>query len=180
MTERRPSVHVASGILHPVVLASIAMLVLNDHWLKATWGHPVTGKLSDVAGLLFFPLLLVALVEVAQALGGRYRGPSRRALLLATMATGVVFTLVQVSLPATEAYRVGLGGMQHPAAVVEALASGEGLAAVPKVHVTPDVTDLPALPALCVAYAIGRRRAQRPERLSISSSTRRGLRSIPG
>lgn len=148
---------VASGLTHPIPVLAIGVLLLNDHWLKSEWGHPLTGKLSDVAGLLFFPLLLVALVEVSQAASRHYRGPSRRLLMAAVVATGVVFALVQVFPPMTEVYRVTLAALQRPAVALEVFLDTGGFAAMPQVTVTPDASDLLALPALAVAYAIGLR-----------------------
>ena len=40
----------ASLLLHPLFLAALAVLWLNDHVLKERWPGLVTGKLSDVAG----------------------------------------------------------------------------------------------------------------------------------
>src|SRR5690242_17575868 len=40
-----------SAMLHPLVLGAVAVLILNDHLLKARWPSWWTGKLSDVAGL---------------------------------------------------------------------------------------------------------------------------------
>ena len=42
-----------SGMLHPVALAALAVLVLNDHVWKARYPGWVTGKLSDVAVMGF-------------------------------------------------------------------------------------------------------------------------------
>ena len=39
-------------------LLGLALLVVNDHVLKQAFPGPVTGKLSDVAGLFVFPLFL--------------------------------------------------------------------------------------------------------------------------
>jgi hypothetical protein len=56
--------------LHPLVLAAAALLVLNDWWLKPSaapgW---LTGKLSDLAGLVLAPLVLSALVGVVPPRG---------------------------------------------------------------------------------------------------------------
>ena len=41
--------------MHPVALAAIAVLVVNDHVLKSAYPGWLTGKLSDIAGLVFFP-----------------------------------------------------------------------------------------------------------------------------
>ena len=39
---------------HPVYLLALALLLLNDFWWKSTFGNAITGKLSDVAGVLAF------------------------------------------------------------------------------------------------------------------------------
>ena len=62
-------------LLHPVVAAAVVVLLLNDHLFKAAAPGLATGKASDFAGLLFFPLLLVAAWEVAIGLMGRWHGP---------------------------------------------------------------------------------------------------------
>lgn len=141
------------GLLHPVPLVAIATLVINDHWLKAAYGTWWTGKLSDVAGMLFFPLLLQAAWEVITR-----RPPTRRALLSAAVATGLVFGLVQVWAPMTELYALGLGALQWPFRALR----GMGFS---RVQVTPDPSDLWTLPALAGAVAAGWRRArQKPAR----------------
>lgn len=45
-------------LLAPPVLACIVLTALNDHVLKRTVPGLVTGKLSDFAGLFFFPFLI--------------------------------------------------------------------------------------------------------------------------
>lgn len=55
----------ASPLWHPLPLAAAAVLLLNDHVLKAA-GWPsaaVTGKLSDLAGLFLFPILATAITR---------------------------------------------------------------------------------------------------------------------
>ncbi len=42
---------------HPVTVVAALVLLLNDHLLKHAWPGPVTGKLSDVAGLVVAPPL---------------------------------------------------------------------------------------------------------------------------
>jgi hypothetical protein len=145
-------------MLHPVALASLAVLVVNDHVLKARFPGLVTGKLSDFAGLVFFPLLLVALTEVALRALGRFTRPSRRALLVCVLLTGVVFSLTKTWEPAGDGYRAALGALQWPAFAVSALARGAPVPPVRTVRHTVDPTDLIALPSLALAFAIGRRR----------------------
>lgn len=131
-----------NGLLHGVPIAAMAVLVANDHLFKIWWPGALTGKLSDIAGLAFFPLLLQAAWEVATR--GR---PSRRVLVACALATGVVFALVNTWAPADAAYRLALGALQW-------IPRGEFVAVQ---HVS-DAGDLAALPALLLALHAGWRR----------------------
>lgn len=91
------------ALLHPLPLAAVGLLVLNDHVLKQLTPGVVTGKLSDLAGLAFFPLFLLSLCELA----GVRR--SRPALLACMAATALVFALVKTQPWALLAYQNGLG-----------------------------------------------------------------------
>lgn len=48
--------HATSLLLHPGFLIGLAVLILNDTWLKSAFPGLITGKLSDFAGLLIFPM----------------------------------------------------------------------------------------------------------------------------
>ena len=48
----------ASLLLHPVFIISLILLFLNDFYWKYEYGNWLTGKLSDVAGLIIFPIFL--------------------------------------------------------------------------------------------------------------------------
>ena len=50
-------------ILHPWTIASIVVLFINDQYLKYAYTSWLTGKLSDFAGLIFFPILFEPLVK---------------------------------------------------------------------------------------------------------------------
>ncbi len=54
-------------LTHPILLVAVALLLLNDHVLKAAYPGGVTGKLSDVAGLLAFAWVLTALLPDRRA-----------------------------------------------------------------------------------------------------------------
>ena len=56
------------ALASPVAVVSLVLLVLNDHVLKQAWPGVVTGKLSDVAGLVVAP---------PSAFGGRAPGRAR-------------------------------------------------------------------------------------------------------
>jgi hypothetical protein len=147
--------------LHPVALAALVLLVLNDHWGKAAFPGFLTGKLSDVAGLAFFPLFLQGLLEVWRARGGRAWAPSSRVLWGAALATALVFSAVKLWTPATSLYTHGLGLLQWPLRVLLALVEGHRVPTVPlPVLCVQDATDLLALPAVLLGVAAGLRRTR--------------------
>lgn len=76
------------ALRHPIWWSALALLVLNDHVLKGAGVLPgaVTGKLSDVAGLIVAPALLAALFRVR----------SRKGLGLALTAVGGAFALINL------------------------------------------------------------------------------------
>ena len=51
-------------LIHPLVLLSIVVLLINDHVLKIYSPSWFTGKLSDFAGLFFFPILLSVILNI--------------------------------------------------------------------------------------------------------------------
>jgi hypothetical protein len=144
-----------------VPLTALAVLILNDRVLKAAWPGFVTGKLSDVAGLVVTPLAIQALWEVGLWAGGRWVGPSMRGLGVAIIAVGIGFAAVQVWQPATDLYRWGLGAAQWPFLALYALLSGSPSPDVTPVQVVADAEDLLALPALGLTWWVGRRRVAR-------------------
>src|SRR6185436_5470958 len=80
-------------LLHPVVLASIALFVVNDHVFKPAHPGWLTGKLSDVAGLIFFPVLLAAVAELLIPAARRH---GSAILVLAVVITGLTYVAMLV------------------------------------------------------------------------------------
>jgi hypothetical protein len=149
------------GLLHPVAVGALVVLILNDRLLKMIWPGPLTGILSDVAGLIVAPLALQAAWEVGAWVVARWTGPSRRALAVAIAVIALGFAAVQLWPPATDAFRVGLGLLQWPLAAGVAVLSGASLPPVRPVVAVADVEDLFALPALAVSWWVGSRRVAR-------------------
>ena len=114
-----PSTPRLAPLLHPAFLASVLLLAVNDHVLKAAMPGIATGKLSDLAGLVVLPVLLCALAGVTE----------RRGAWAVHGAVGAVFALMQ--FVAAGAWLVVLGQ-----------AVGTPL------HHTADPTDLVALAVL--------------------------------
>ncbi|MBJ6759865.1 hypothetical protein JGU66_03765 [Myxococcaceae bacterium JPH2] len=149
-----------SMLLHPGMLLAVGVLVLNDHVFKARWPSWWTGKLSDAAGLVMFPLLLQALWEVARTgMMGDFR-PSRRVLWVCILVAGLGFSATKVSRLAADGWRWGLGSLQWPARAVGAWGSGLPWPSVRPVSHVMDVTDLLTLPALWLAWRLGRGRCE--------------------
>jgi hypothetical protein len=149
MSVSRSSVR-GDALSHPVSVAAIAVLLINDHLLKATMPGWFTGKASDFAGLVFFPLLLVSLVEIARS-ALRDEATQRRSDLLACVSlTGIVFTLVKLDPTAGHWYSIVWGWLSAPIH-----------GSVAPVALVQDRTDLWALLALVIAWWIGRARLER-------------------
>lgn len=158
--ERRRAVP-ADALLHPVALAAIGVLLLNDHVLKAAAPGPVTGKLSDFAGLVFFPLVLLGTWEAARSAIGRWSGPSVRALVLSVLVTAIAFGLVKATELGAGTFASALGAAQW--ALGLALTAGHGSNEMVPALVVLDPTDLVALPAVLIAAWIGSSRLPRSE-----------------
>ena len=86
----------------PWVLLSILILLLNDHVLKSSVPSWLTGKLSDFAGLFFFPFLLGVIIQGAVWLvwRGKARQPKASTILLAAMLASAVFFAMVKLIPA--------------------------------------------------------------------------------
>jgi len=138
-------------LTHPVSLCAIGLLVINDHVLKQLAPGVLTGKLSDFAGLAFFPLLLAAAAEHARIRRGT------QTVLLAALATAAVFAAIKVCAPAAELYRVGLAALQWPARAARAVLTGESVPSLGRVAHVADRTDLVALIALALPITLARR-----------------------
>jgi hypothetical protein len=121
----------SAPLLHPASLGAMALLGLNDHLFKWVFPGLITGKLSDFAGLVFFPLVLEFLLR------------SRR---LSVFVTAVGFVLVK--------------GTAWGCALWNSVATSalRWLALDAAAHLRQDSTDLIALLALFIPlYVIPRR-----------------------
>jgi hypothetical protein len=121
------------ALAHPLLIASAVVLAANDHLLKGAGLLPgfVTGKLSDLAGMLVAPMVLATLV----------RARTLRAVALCHAAVGLVFAAINLSPAASGALVAALGS-----------------AGIPWRNWC-DPTDLVALPLLAVGYAVYARHA---------------------
>jgi hypothetical protein len=119
--------------MHPVVLAAVIVLVVNDWVLKEHFHGAVTGKLSDISGLIFAPCVLSAAIGLALRAVGRDGRVTRARAVACTVATGAGFAAVKIWPTAAEWLAAALSHLGRPA------------------EIYLDRTDLLALPALAVA-----------------------------
>jgi hypothetical protein len=160
----------AGELLAPIPLAALVLLAVNDHLLKGSGALPgwMTGKLSDLAGLLFFPLLCTALLDLALLVAARLGAPvdftlRRWKLAAACAGSAALFTAIKLS-PAA-------------AGALERLLAAAGIPS----RIVSDPTDLLALPMVALAYYLGRREIARVPlgRLElVERRWQRGLRDV--
>ena len=150
--------HPVTLLCHPALLLAVVVCAVNDHVFKGSGWLPaaMTGKLSDVAGLFFFPVLLAVLLFLAARITGRLIpsiGPLRRYdqprtyVDIATILTIAVFAAVNVSS--------SINALLEPYWGV----------------VTMDMTDLFCLPMVLVGRQFALRRWRQP----VASTTKRSL-----
>jgi hypothetical protein len=134
------------GLLDPVVIASLALLLANDHLFKSlARGTPwslVTGKLSDVAGLVFLPVLVVAAIEVLAAWRGRFQGPSPRQADVVAVVVAALFAAMKTSDVVGDVYAWTLGALQWPVRAVFAMLRDTAMPSWQPVAHVVDPTDV--------------------------------------
>ncbi|MFF5051940.1 hypothetical protein ACFY1S_01980 [Micromonospora sp. NPDC000663] len=138
-----------SWLCHPSTLLALAVLVVNDHVLKAAFPGLLTGKLSDVAGLVLTPPLVAVLLTLLVP-----RLPARAAALVALASVGAGFAVVKSSGYAAE------------------LASSAWTVLAGPSLVRADRTDLLTLPALALAWWSWTRSRRRPVRRRTARAVR--------
>ncbi|MCD2154278.1 hypothetical protein LQL77_11160 [Rhodococcus cerastii] len=128
-------------LLSPWALVSVSVILGNDHVLKGAFGNTMTGKLSDVAGVFLFPLLLLSVLEVL-----RRKLAGRAAIAWSIAVTGIGFAAVKTVSPIGDAYEWVIGFFRWTAGGFR----GELLPIV----VFRDPSDLWVLPILFASYLV--------------------------
>jgi|GEM_PF-3524973 len=88
-------------------IAALVLLIANDHWWKAEYGNWLTGKLSDVVGLIMLPVVIVCALRLS-------RLPAPLAPVIAV--TGTWFAAIKVwptAAASTETLAETLTGVEH-------------------------------------------------------------------
>lgn len=145
---------VGRAMLHPACLLALGLWWLNDDVLKARYHNFLTGKLSDLACMVVFPVLVLSVIQVVQSLRGVAWFPRRAHVLATLFGVGVLFAAINLSATVGHAYRVVFAHVLFPF-----LFAFHGAHHLPAISHTQDPTDLLVLPALYLAYLLAPRRA---------------------
>lgn len=127
------------ALLHPVTLCSIFLLVLNDHMLKELFPGFITGKLSDVAGMIFFPIVLAAFIQM---LFPKVRSFEGRIVWCSALATAIVFVGVKTVHWANELYAHVFGFTYSLVVNVETLLTDLSFGPIRKASLIMDPSDV--------------------------------------
>jgi hypothetical protein len=121
------------GLAHPLAVGALALLLVNDHVLRRNWPGWWTGKLGDVAWLIFAPLVVAA--ALAAVLPRRLRNRTGLCGALAFGMVGAIYALGNTIPTVSRGIIITLSAvMGRPAALVM------------------DPTDLLMLPALALGW----------------------------
>ncbi len=163
----------AGELLHPTVLLALVVLLVNDWLAKPSPAVPgwLSGKLSDVAGLVAAPLCATAVIVCTLWLVARLRAGR---LVDFSLGRGRLFGAVFACAAGFAAVKLSPGA----AHALEQAAGWIGL----DWRVASDPTDLAALPAIALAVWLGRREIARVPlgRLEVLERRWRGAGRPPG
>jgi hypothetical protein len=137
-------------LLHPLALAALALLVVNDHVLKYRYPGLITGKLSDVAGMILAPLVLFVIVP--ERFGSR-----RVRAWSSVLVVAIAFALTKTWHPATRFYEWSFETLRAPLRFAATSVLGRQSRPMwsERVMLVCDPTDLVALPFGFFAGVIG-------------------------
>lgn len=126
--------------IHPLPLFAVVIMATNDHYLKAAFPGLLTGKLSDFAGMFYFPIFVAALVVLVRSwLNPKSGHLCRRIAIISILFADIL--LVSVKL------------RSEVAASVEAFFAR----VLFEIEIVPDPTDLLALSMNVLSYLFMRR-----------------------
>ena len=145
-------------LLQPVSIAALILVIINDRWLKVDHPGLVSGKISDFAGLIYFPLLLVSLLEAARFVVRRRTWElTPRAVLIASSIVGIAFVLIKTWAPASEIYREVMGYFFWPGFAFIDFVKGNQINGVREAFLAQDPWDLLGLIVLPIPVLVARK-----------------------
>jgi hypothetical protein len=152
----------ADFVLSPVFIGSLTVILVNDLLLKPRYPSWFSGIASDLAGMIFFPVFLVAVAELcARILPGR-PWATPRWFASASAVIVAAFMIGKFTAPGRQVFEI-------LASPIEGLL-GDAIQ-LPQRGLVPDPWDLLALPLAFVPILIGRRWRGNPPSAQTSNDT---------
>jgi hypothetical protein len=143
------------SLVHPMPLATLAVLLVNDHVLKPTYPSLLTGKLSGAAVLVLLPFVLLAAWDLVRLVRPGLPAVGPRLVVSSVVVTMVSYVAIEVVPFASDLYRMGLGLAQWPFRALLAMAGSAPVPAVAPVQLWSDPSDLLIVPVSLVVLAVG-------------------------
>lgn len=137
-------------LAHPIPVLAVGVVLVNDRVVKPRWPGVLSGKLSDVAGVFFLPLLIASVIELARKTMGRPRAVSLLGVAVASAFVAIGFATVKLWTPASGAYGSLVGLLRWPVT-----------GSRHHVVVATDPSDLIALPFALLAWVYAATRSKR-------------------
>jgi hypothetical protein len=128
-------------LVRPIAVVALMTLIVNDHIIKQRWPGLLSGKLSDIAGLVFFPLLIVSVCEVTRAAVGRPWQMGKRGVVAVAVAVVIGFAATKLSTAVAASYGDMLGWLRWPL-----------IGHWSQVAISQDPTDVICAPAAILAW----------------------------
>ncbi len=100
MRNNRALSRAAGSLIHPLTLAAIVILLINDHILRWLWPSWIWGKLGDFSWLVFFPFIPALILSFI--VPKRWKNQEALVAGLSFASTGLVFSLMN-TIPAAHA-----------------------------------------------------------------------------
>lgn len=122
---------------HPLVLFSLCLTLFNDQYLKYHYAGLITGKLSDFAGLFYFPFFLYAVSVFVRHPKQQHSHISLRGFAVCLIVTEILFVLLKYTALRTEFVQIFSWYFF-------------------KIEITPDISDMWALLVHVPAFFLAR------------------------
>jgi hypothetical protein len=133
-------------LVRPVAVVALMTLIVNDHIIKHHSPGLLSGKLSDIAGLVFLPLLIISVYEVAGAAVRRPWRLGERGVVAVAVFVAIGFAAAKLSTAVAATYGDMLGWLRWPL-----------IGHWSPVAIFRDPTDVLCTPAAIVAWIESRR-----------------------
>jgi hypothetical protein len=132
----------------------IIVWAVNDHILKALYGNWWTGKLSDLSGLVVFPVALYSAYEIYWAVRKQAPKHLKLTLKVSVLITGGLLFSINTVSSVEHFSSFAIAYIQWPFRALMSLFKEGPLPTLNVLKTTMDATDLLTLPTLIIPYIL--------------------------